>query len=86
MTKQKQLDYIYKVIPSGKNIIRNKNEWEQWVEIIFIWDIVKYYRLLPHAEVWTDNSMVMVNIFDDLSEPIDKQSNICIEYIYNLIK
>ena len=118
MTKQKQLDYIYKVIPSEKNL-GNIDAWDIRVNAILIWDIIKYLssqtrteqfedrewdfykydmrQILSRLSKWlcinsnTKVQKVITRYTDEslrklIDEPIDNQSNECIEYIYNLIK
>ncbi len=118
MTKQKMLEYIYKAIPSEKNL-GNEDVWDIRVNFIFIWDIIKYLSSQTRTEQFENiecnfykydmnqilhnlNKWLCVNsntrvqkvttrytdesLWKLLDEPIDKQSNECIEYIYNLIK
>ena len=85
MTKQKQLDYIYKTIPSEKNL-GNIDAWDIRVNAIFIWDIFQYYKSIINLPMFSKLPIEIISKFDDLSKPINDQSNECIEYIFDKLK
>lgn len=60
-------------------------------KVVIIWhpvmlgDVLDRYEKLPHAEVYTDNSLVIVKAWKDKRKPIEEQPETLIEYIYNLL-
>lgn len=73
----------------------NKNEWELRYNIIWhpvmIWDVLQRWiendkqwtRLIQPPVAWTFESKV-VFMWSNMREPIENQSDKCIEFIYNL--
>lgn len=64
--------------------------WSEFVdpsdyESCLLGDVLDRYEKLPHAEVYTDNSLVIVKAWKDKRKPIEEQPELAIEYIYNLL-
>lgn len=52
---------------------------------IMIGDVLARYEKLPHAEVYTDNSLVIIKAWKDKRKPLQDQPIECIEYINSLL-
>lgn len=79
MTRQQKIDAIYKEIYVSK--IDRYGHYRS----VSILDVLDYYKRIPKEEVYTDNSMVIVNMWKKKHEDIDGQDDECIDFIYWLL-
>jgi len=65
--------------------IENDHHYDVIWHPVMLWTVLDRYEKLPHAEVYTDNSLVIVKAWKDKRKPIEEQPDTLIEYIYNLL-
>lgn len=62
-----------------------RDDFEEVKPSIMLGDVLDRHDKLPHAEVYTNNSLVIVKAWKDKRNPIEEQPDTLIEYIFNLI-
>lgn len=85
MTKEEKIKRIYEVIWTN-TMINQAKEWfkNRWVIALMIWDVWDYHN--KSLWDWEINWIDLWERWLEKRQPIENQSDECIDYVYNLIK
>lgn len=79
MTREEKIDAIY------NEIYKSKIDKYGPYRSVSILDVLGCYKKIPKAEIYTDNTQVIVNMWKKKHEDIEEQDDECIDFIYWLL-
>ena len=83
-------EYFYDYVGNGMVEVVKKEELNEFVDIkeiiwqnVLIWDVLNY---IDEKNYVSDDSIELLAIWNKLNEPIDNQSDECIDFVFSLLK